>query len=66
MTSKRTTARIDSHERRYRQLAHQLADIGYIAAGSVITDLVPSDALALGRSRQTNKPGWVTNKRRKS
>ena len=38
----------------------------YIAAGSVITDLVPTDALALGRSRQTNKPGWVTNKRRKS
>ena len=37
----------------------------YVAAGSVITDLVPADALALGRSRQTNKPGWVANKRRK-
>ncbi len=36
----------------------------YVAAGSVITDAVPSGALALGRSRQTNKPDWV--KRRKS
>jgi bifunctional UDP-N-acetylglucosamine pyrophosphorylase / glucosamine-1-phosphate N-acetyltransferase len=28
-----------------------------IAAGSVITDDVPADALALGRARQRNKPG---------
>ncbi len=34
----------------------------YIAAGSVITDAVPSDTLALGRSRQTNKPGWVSKR----
>ncbi len=31
----------------------------YIAAGSCITEDVPAGALALGRSRQTNKPGWV-------
>ena len=35
MTNKRTVAQLDSYERRYRALAHQLADIGYIAAGSV-------------------------------
>jgi bifunctional UDP-N-acetylglucosamine pyrophosphorylase/glucosamine-1-phosphate N-acetyltransferase len=35
----------------------------YIAAGSCITDDVPEDALALGRSRQTTKPGWVKQKR---
>jgi bifunctional UDP-N-acetylglucosamine pyrophosphorylase/glucosamine-1-phosphate N-acetyltransferase len=31
----------------------------YIAAGSCITEDVPAGALALGRSRQTTKPGWV-------
>jgi bifunctional UDP-N-acetylglucosamine pyrophosphorylase/glucosamine-1-phosphate N-acetyltransferase len=35
----------------------------YVAAGSVITDAVPSDALAIGRSRQTNKPGWVSKRK---
>jgi bifunctional UDP-N-acetylglucosamine pyrophosphorylase/glucosamine-1-phosphate N-acetyltransferase len=35
----------------------------YIAAGSCITDDVPEDALALGRSRQVTKPGWVTAKK---
>jgi bifunctional UDP-N-acetylglucosamine pyrophosphorylase/glucosamine-1-phosphate N-acetyltransferase len=30
----------------------------YVAAGSVITHKVPSDALAVGRSRQVNKEGW--------
>ena len=33
--NKRTAARLDNYERRYRALAHQLADIGYIAAGSI-------------------------------
>jgi len=32
----------------------------YIAAGSCITENVPEDALALGRSRQTTKAGWVS------
>jgi bifunctional UDP-N-acetylglucosamine pyrophosphorylase / glucosamine-1-phosphate N-acetyltransferase len=35
----------------------------YIAAGSCITEDVPADALALGRSRQTTKPNWAANKR---
>ncbi len=35
----------------------------YIAAGSCITDDVPSDALALGRARQVTKPEWAAKKR---
>jgi bifunctional UDP-N-acetylglucosamine pyrophosphorylase / glucosamine-1-phosphate N-acetyltransferase len=31
----------------------------YVAAGSSITEDVPQGALALGRSRQVTKPGWV-------
>jgi bifunctional UDP-N-acetylglucosamine pyrophosphorylase/glucosamine-1-phosphate N-acetyltransferase len=37
-----------------------LGDEAYIAAASCITEDVPADALALGRSRQTTKPGWVS------
>jgi bifunctional UDP-N-acetylglucosamine pyrophosphorylase/glucosamine-1-phosphate N-acetyltransferase len=37
----------------------------YIAAGSAITEDVPADALALGRSRQTIKPGWARTRRTK-
>jgi len=36
-----------------------IGDGAYIAAGSCITEDVPAPALALGRSRQTTKPGWV-------
>ena len=35
----------------------------YIAAGSCITEDVPEDSLALGRSRQVTKPGWVAARR---
>jgi bifunctional UDP-N-acetylglucosamine pyrophosphorylase/glucosamine-1-phosphate N-acetyltransferase len=35
----------------------------YIAAGSSITEDVPEGALALGRARQTTKPGWVAAKK---
>lgn len=35
MATKRTATRLAAHERRYRDLARQLADIGYIASGSV-------------------------------
>ncbi len=35
----------------------------YVGAGSSITDDVPAGALALGRGRQVNKPGWVRKKR---
>jgi bifunctional UDP-N-acetylglucosamine pyrophosphorylase/glucosamine-1-phosphate N-acetyltransferase len=36
----------------------------YIAAGSVITESVPGEALAIGRGRQVNKPGWVSRKKK--
>ena len=42
----------------------RVGDGAYIAAGSIITDNVPSDALAIARSRQSNKPGWASRKRR--
>jgi len=35
----------------------------YVAAGSVITEKVPEDALALGRSRQVVKDGWAKKRR---
>jgi bifunctional UDP-N-acetylglucosamine pyrophosphorylase/glucosamine-1-phosphate N-acetyltransferase len=44
----------------------EIAADAYIAAGSVITDAVPSGSLALGRARQVNKPGWVKKRQRKN
>jgi len=35
----------------------------YVAAGSVVTEEVPPEALGIARSRQTNKPGWATRRR---
>ncbi len=35
----------------------------YVAAGSVVTENVPPDALAIARGRQTNKKGWAKAKR---
>jgi bifunctional UDP-N-acetylglucosamine pyrophosphorylase/glucosamine-1-phosphate N-acetyltransferase len=43
----------------------QIGAGSYIAAGSVITEEVPPGALALGRQRQVNKPGWVARRRGK-
>lgn len=40
-----------------------LAPDSYIGAGSVITDDVPSEALALGRGRQVVKEGWVKKRK---
>jgi bifunctional UDP-N-acetylglucosamine pyrophosphorylase/glucosamine-1-phosphate N-acetyltransferase len=40
-----------------------LADGSYIAAGSAITADVPAGALAIGRSRQENKDGWVARRK---
>ena len=40
-----------------------LQDDSYVAAASCITEPVPAGALALGRSRQTVKPGWVKQRR---
>ena len=35
----------------------------YVASGSVITDDVPADAMAVARGRQAVKPGWAGEKR---
>jgi len=43
----------------------ELGEGSYIGAGSVITDPVPADALALGRARQVIKEGWATKKKKK-
>lgn len=40
-----------------------IGEDSYIAAGSVITHEVPTDALAFGRAHQTLKPGWVSKRR---
>jgi bifunctional UDP-N-acetylglucosamine pyrophosphorylase / glucosamine-1-phosphate N-acetyltransferase len=42
----------------------KIGDGAYVGSGSVITQNVPADALALGRSRQTVKEGWATRLRR--
>jgi len=41
-----------------------IGDEAYIGAASCITEDVPAGALGLGRSRQTTKPGWVSNRKR--
>ncbi len=42
-----------------------VAEGAYIAAGSTITRDVASDALALGRAYQVDKPGWAKARREK-
>jgi bifunctional UDP-N-acetylglucosamine pyrophosphorylase/glucosamine-1-phosphate N-acetyltransferase len=42
----------------------RIGDRAYVGAGSVITHNVPPDALALGRGKQVNKPGWAAARRR--
>jgi bifunctional UDP-N-acetylglucosamine pyrophosphorylase / glucosamine-1-phosphate N-acetyltransferase len=42
----------------------RIGDGAYIAAGSVITDNVPPDALAIARGRQSNKPRWAIARRK--
>ena len=41
----------------------EIGDGAYIGAGSCITKNVPSGALAVGRSRQITKEGWVAARR---
>jgi len=43
----------------------ELGDGSYVGAGSVITDPVPPDALALGRARQVVKEGWAAKRKKK-
>jgi bifunctional UDP-N-acetylglucosamine pyrophosphorylase / glucosamine-1-phosphate N-acetyltransferase len=42
----------------------KVGDGAYVAAGSTITENVPADALGIARSRQINKKGWASRKRR--
>ncbi|HTC86680.1 MAG TPA: bifunctional UDP-N-acetylglucosamine diphosphorylase/glucosamine-1-phosphate N-acetyltransferase GlmU [Bryobacteraceae bacterium] len=43
----------------------EIGDGSYIGAGSVVTNPVPPDALAIGRSRQVNKEGWAAKRKKK-
>jgi bifunctional UDP-N-acetylglucosamine pyrophosphorylase / glucosamine-1-phosphate N-acetyltransferase len=43
----------------------EIGDGSYIGAGSVITDPVPAEALALGRARQVIKEGWAGKRKKK-
>ncbi len=43
-----------------------IGDGAFIGAGSTVTDNVPADALAIGRGRQTVKPGWAIDFRAKN
>jgi len=42
----------------------RIGDGAYVAAGSAITENVPSDALGIARGRQVNKLRWASRKRR--
>jgi len=44
----------------------RVGDGAYVAAGSIITENVPVDALGIARGRQVNKPGWAKARRRKA
>jgi bifunctional UDP-N-acetylglucosamine pyrophosphorylase / glucosamine-1-phosphate N-acetyltransferase len=41
----------------------RVGENAYVAAGTSVTDDVPADALAIGRGRQENKPGWAARRR---
>jgi bifunctional UDP-N-acetylglucosamine pyrophosphorylase / glucosamine-1-phosphate N-acetyltransferase len=41
----------------------RVGDDAYVAAGSIVTENVPADALAIARGRQVNKPGWAKTRR---
>ena len=41
----------------------EIGEGSYVAAGSVITNSVPPDALGLGRARQENKEDWARKRR---
>lgn len=41
----------------------KLGDRAYTAAGTTVTEDVPEDSLAIGRARQSTKPGWTKERR---
>jgi bifunctional UDP-N-acetylglucosamine pyrophosphorylase/glucosamine-1-phosphate N-acetyltransferase len=43
----------------------KIGEGAYVASGSVITEDVPSEALALGRARQAVKEGWAKKRPKK-
>jgi bifunctional UDP-N-acetylglucosamine pyrophosphorylase / glucosamine-1-phosphate N-acetyltransferase len=43
----------------------RVGDRAYIAAGSTVTEDIPTDALAIARGRQVNKDGWAAERRRR-
>jgi bifunctional UDP-N-acetylglucosamine pyrophosphorylase/glucosamine-1-phosphate N-acetyltransferase len=43
----------------------KINDNTYVAAGTTVTKDVPQDSLAIGRARQENKEGWVTERKNK-
>jgi bifunctional UDP-N-acetylglucosamine pyrophosphorylase/glucosamine-1-phosphate N-acetyltransferase len=43
----------------------EIGNGAYLAAGSVVTEPVPADALALGRARQVVKPEWAAKRRQR-
>lgn len=43
----------------------EIGEGSYVGAGSVITDPVPAEALALGRGRQVVKEGWAAKRKKK-
>jgi bifunctional UDP-N-acetylglucosamine pyrophosphorylase/glucosamine-1-phosphate N-acetyltransferase len=44
----------------------EIGEGAYLGAGSVVTDPVPPDALALGRARQILKPDWARKRRERA
>ena len=42
-----------------------VGDGAYIAAATTVTEDIPGDAMAIGRQRQTVKPGWAAANREK-
>lgn len=40
-----------------------VGDGAFVAAGTVVSDAVPADALAIGRAHQANREGWARRRR---